>query len=86
MFQLPEELKREIYTYDNTYKKLFQEQVLNELLRHEMFDHRQWMLDRGYTIRNYFEHWCIIPRYYDQNASKIYGSYIRRRWRCHDPL
>ena len=33
-------------------------------------------LDIGYTIRNFMEHWAVIPRFIHNN--RVYGAYIRR--------
>ena len=43
-----------------------------------------FLLDRGYTVRNYMENWAVIPRYIHQD--RAYGSYIRRGRRFYTPL
>ena len=37
--------------------------------------------DRGYTVRNYYETWNTVPRYYDTTTNRMYG-YYRQRGRC----
>lgn len=74
---------------DRIYEYLHSMQMRDVLTNHRL----GWIMqslsseyDRGYTVRNYFEFWAVVPRYYDSKQKRMYGSYKRRRWRVTDPL
>lgn len=83
-YDLPCEVLNKIYEYDDTYKIIFKTKVLHNEGLYDFMSFQKKLLDKGYTIRNFMEDKPIIPRYIDDG--KVYGSYIRRRWRCTDPL
>lgn len=81
--QLPADIKKKIYEYDDTYRKNYI-RILNSIEFSFTMIYRHHVYDRGYTIRNYIEEWAIIPRYIIDG--KIYGFYLRGNKRIKDNL
>jgi hypothetical protein len=80
--EMPLEILRRIFEYDDTYRKIMTSQILPHVK--DVFRERD--LDRGYTIRNFFEPWASTPRYYEEDDGRMYGSYLRHGRRSRRPL
>lgn len=80
---LPTEIWRHIFEYDSTYHDMWINGIV-PAIRHTW---RELHLDRGYTIRNFFEEgWATTPRYYCAEDQRLYGIYIRFETRSRAPL